>query len=757
MLHGDEDAMRFFRSNAIARAQRAAIDPAVAAEMQEEYIRLSRQLDELVAAGASEAEIQAVRDAMGVIDEALRPSPAHAGAAVDGPSYNPPIFEKVVGKEWYMGTGLDELWFEQGTPLYDMLGEEALKILDEPNVRFGNLPAETQENLGRYLDHVTGQMNDARLASLRMAEGMRDSALLNYGRRYNIDNWMSILMPYGFWWTHSIGRWALSTLEYPHMLATYAKVRQYLLNHMGLETNFPERLRGSVRIDIPWAPEEWGDIFVNPMRTFGLPFEQFTYPFEQAHFSAANEQKGTEQIVARMYEEGEISMQERDLAIETQDGPVWNRAKSLYQQDNDTGGMLDFIQMSTSLHLPLSMAANVARGKPEKIGALPPTRTLKHIGTVLGIDPGVYDNVIGNVREAVGLPAFDEWEDYRVDRELSNMSGNGEITSQQSVLGMTNQSGPAFEIARERVAKQEASRFGLRLIGLSTQFYPEGEKAQRELTKRFYIALDLRDQGDTDALKDFFEENPEFESRLALFKEPEERAKAYMVDQLWNTWFEMPKVHQDAVKEAFGEQFTEYFLNGETRSLDSISTETMAAWVLAMKQEVPDQFKGIDAIPLHLAPPHEAHRVQAFYNERSRRFPHYWELQQEYYALEPGAPRRKYKRDNPYYDNYVDWKWGWIYRNPSLAPYIVDDPDKLPKYESIEELREVQAAEPNFTVREWQAVIKKKGGTSLTNLVADYLQNGQELPSEAQSMLDDIANEMGISGDILEIIGSAQP
>ena len=219
----------------------------------------------------------------------------------------------------------------------------------------------------------------------------------------------------------------------------------------------------------------------------------------------------------------------------------------------------------------------------------------------------------------------------------------------------------------------------------------------------------------------------------------------------------VPKVHQDAVKEAFGDQFTEYFLNGETRSLDSISTETLAAWVLGMKQEVPDQFEGIDAIPLHLAPPHEAHQVQAFYDERQSRFPHYWELQQEYYALEPGAPRRKYKKDNPFYDNYVEWKWDWLYRNPTLAPYIVDDPDKLPKYESIEELREVQAQEPNFTIREWQAVIKQRGGTSLTNLVADYLQNGQELPPEAQSMLDEIADEMGISGSVLEMIGPAQP
>ena len=745
MLHGDEEAMRFFRSNAIARAQRAAIDPAVAADMQEEYAQLSRMLDDLVAAGAPEDEIQAVRDAMGIIDEALRPSPAHVGAAVEGPSYNPPIFNKVVGKEWYMGTGMDELWFEQGTPIYDMMMDEALKVLDEPNVRFASLPAQTQVDLGRYFDHVTGQMNDARLASLRMSEGMRDSALLNYGRRYNIDNWMSVLMPYGFWWTHSIGRWALATLEYPHMLASYGKVRQFLMNHMGLETNFPERLRGTVKIDIPWVPEEWGDIFVNPMRSFGLPFEQFTYPFEQAHFSAASEEKGTEQIVARMYEEGEISMQERDLAIETKDGPVWNRAKSLFQQDNDTGGMLDFIQMSTSLHVPISMAANVARGTPEKIGALPPTRTLKHIATVLGIEPGVYDSVIGNAREAVGLPAFDEWEDYRVDRELSNMAGDNEITSEQSVLSMMNRQGEAYDIARERVAKQQAARFGLRLTGLSTQVYPAGEKAQRELTERFYIALDLRDQGDTDALKDFFDENPEFEARLALFKDPAERAKAFLVDQVWNTYFDMPNLHRAAVKEKFGDQFTVYFLNGETRSLDSISTETLAAWVRGMKQEVPAQFEDVDAIPLDLAPQHDAYRVQAFYDERARRFPHYWELQDEYFSLKEGAPRRKYLAEHPLLKAYWDWKWDWIYRNPSAAPYLIDDPDKFPKYESIEEVREVREQEPSLTWAEWSSTLTPP----VWRLVQDNLRFGDKLLDSETEELEEIAERLGLSLDEL--------
>ena len=695
----------------------------------------------------SPEEMTMLRARIGEIDEILRPSTVTTNAFVEGPAWNPPVFEPIVGHQWYMGTGLDELWFEEGGQLYDMLQEEALKVLDEPNVRWGNLPQNVQDDLGAYLDHVTGQMNDARLATIRHAEGLRDSALLNYNRRYNFDNFMNVAGPYGFWWTHSMGRWALSTLENTHMIAAYAKMRQFLLDREGVETGFPSRLRGALKLNMPWAPSEFGDTFVNPMRSFGLPFEQFIYPFEQLSLRGANEEQGIQRILQEMVERGDISRQEAELATANKDGPIWNQAKSLYRQDNEYPNMLDFMQMSVSPHLPISYALNIARGTPEKLGALPPVRTMKHLGTLLGVDPGVYDNVIGNARDAIGLPAFDEWDDYRIDRELSNMAAENEITSVDAQLAMINRSGPAYEAARRRVNEQELARFGNRLIGLNVQFYPEGEQEQRELTQQFYNALDIRDlTGSSEELNTFFDEHPEFESRLALFKKPEERTKAFLVDQVWNKWFDLPTVQQNAVKDALGDQFTDLFLNKESRSLDSISTETLAMWARSMNQEVPNIFSEVDAIPIDFAPPHLANQVEAFYRERDRRFPRYWQLQDEYYKLEEGPPRWNYRDEHPALEAYWDWKWDFLYRNPSLAPYIIDDPSKL-QYRSIQEYEQAQEQEPDFTLWEWHNVL----GAPLYNLVEDNLYYGEVLPQSAREKLERVADDMGISADeILE-------
>lgn len=253
-------------------------------------------------------------------------------------------------------------------------------------------------------------------------------------------------------------------------------------------------------------------------------------------------------------------------------------------------------------------------------------------------------------------------------------------------------------------------------------------------------------------MKDFFDLNPEFEARLALFKEPDERLKSFLVDQVWNVWFDMPKVHQDATKDAFGDKFTEHFVNKDTRSLDSISTETLAMWARSMGAKIPGTFDAVDAIPIDLAPDHIAHQVESYYAERKRRFPHYWEQQNEYYDLEEGQARWDYKAQTPAYANFVDWKWDYLYRNPSLSPYIIDDPSKV-QFKSIEELRSAKEQEPDFTLREWQTIM----GDALFNLTIDEI-HGEPLPPSVGEQLDEIAASMGLSrAEVLSKIGAQVP
>jgi hypothetical protein len=72
-------------------------------------------------------------------------------------------------------------------------------------------------------------------------------------------------------------------------------------------------------------------------------------------------------------------------------------------------------------------------------------------------------------------------------------------------------------------------------------------------------------------------------------------------------------------------------------------------------------------------------------------------------------------------------------RNPDLAPYVEDDPDKLPKFASEAELRAAEAAQPNFTPLEWTMLL----GRPLYNLI----QDDEPLPDVAQRRLD----ELGVS------------
>ena len=78
-----------------------------------------------------------------------------------------------------------------------------------------------------------------------------------------------------------------------------------------------------------------------------------------------------------------------------------------------------------------------------------------------------------------------------------------------------------------------------------------------------------------------------------------------------------------------------------------------------------------------------------------------------------------------------------MYRNPDVAPYIEDDPEKLPKYKSEAALQEILSAQPAFTRFEWQQMM----GSSLSNLVLDY-QSGEQMPPAAIDRLETLAERL---------------
>lgn len=653
---------------------------------------------------------------------------------------------ELVPDQMYMGTGIDQLWFTRGDEALDAIGRSASEIAGRKPMLFGDIPEGLMPAVRAYIDDAKTGIASRQVASMRYAEFVRDSALLNYNRRYNYNTYLGAVAPYEFWFTQSIYKWALHSLDRPAMLSSYLRIKQFLETAYRPEGNLPSRLRGSLRIHLPFLPDWMGDdVFVDPMRAL-LPFDRFAYPFEEM----ANQQASDAQMVQRkldeLVEKGLATPAEAQAALASKSGPLWDRAEGLARLDDgdDRKNAFDIMTMFAQPHAPLMAAYNLARGKPEEISSMVPlTRTIGGIAGAMGIDPAGPYNPEAALRRSVGLPAFDKWDDYRVDRMLSNMAGDGDITAETAILAMTERGksqDPETLIAYQEAYKRAAREWGLgamgSVIGIPPRFYPTGEEKQRQLTDKYEAAWKAYEDGDPRAIQGFYENHPEYEARLALFRPPEERLRRFLIDGLWDKWNDMPKLWQDEAKEQLGEEFQLWFLNKETRGYDAIPLESLQLWVKMLGGKTPGTLE--TKLHIALAPAETAHRAQIFYDTRNQRFPQWYALQSEYYRLDEGSARRAFRNANPQLSDYFAWRRDWLLRNPDAAPYLTDEP---PTYGSAAEYEQAVANQPNLTREEWQSVL----GYSMFALVEDHL-SGEPLPNNVRSVLDEAAKRIGLSG-----------
>lgn len=712
--------------------------------------------EERAGLAAMQGEPQAVARYTGRI----KPLEEAAGEAVEDFSMSTlPDFHSVVGREMNMGTGVDQLWFTRGDDALSAIQDAALDLRKRPAIKFKNFPADQQDALRQYVTHVKGQMSDARYQSLKFGEWMRDSALLNYNRRYNYNSWLGVMAPYEFWFTQSIYKWAIHSLDRPAMASNFLRMKQFLETAYRPEEGFPQRLKGTIRIPTPFLPEWLGkNLFIDPMRT-ALPLGQFVWPWEEAINQQFRDEGATTRTLEELLNDTKITQAEYEEAINTKSGPVWDRAETLARQ-YDTEGRLngfDFMTMLAQPHAPIMWAYNLAKGQKEDIGPfLPITRSIRGATALLGIGPVGGVNIEGAIRERLGLPAFDKWDDYRVDRMLSSMAARGEISVEDAKRAMIDRVGDIYNEAVRKAAIEWGVGAMGSTIGIPTKAYPEGEENLRQLKDEYEAAWTLYEGGDLKALNRFYERFPEYETRLALFKSPEERLRNFLVGEMWDWWNDAPKVHKDQVKEHLGPLFRDAFLDKDTRSIDSIPLNTMQVWLKIIGG---DPVGGMvhfseTLTPLEFAPAEEAQRVQVFYDTResvfryNEIFPDLWD---SYRKLDQGG-KRAFRQSHPIFGQYLWFRDDFMQRNPSVAQYIEDDPKFRPKFRSEAALQQAVQAEPNFTALEWQQQL----GFSLYNLTLDILE-GETVPPVVRDNLDKTALELGLSGwtNILSLVGSA--
>jgi hypothetical protein len=541
----------------------------------------------------------------------------------------------------------EEAWYDRMLPVLDDLQGRVERSVAQGVVRgHASLPPEVQAGVRAWLNDVGGRMSEAKLFALKWGQFKRDAALLNYSRRYQFNNFLGLVFPYEFWMTHSMLQWALRAIEKPALLANYYRVQKFLSAEV-TKPGFPSRLEGRVKIPLPFLPE-WmgGGMWVDPMQ-FGLPINQFFQPWEQLQMATTKLESRAARKLEDLVAGGQISQAEYAEALQTQSGTAWARAVQLAQAD-DANLKFDGVDLASLVvgpHLPLTWAWNAARGTPERIAPLPGTRQLKALTAALGIGPAGGVNVEAGLRRHFGLPLFDQWEDYRVDRELANMAAEGLITPKQASAAMIDRAGPVFETAQRRAA--QVGGFGTltgMIFGTTSGVFPEGEQRQRLLGELFSAAYRAQDDGDPEALSRFFEQHPEYEARLALYDKPEERVRNFLIDQVWTGYDALPALYRRQVTQAFGDDFTEGFLSKETRSYDAIPVEVLAAWARTLGQYVPRAVEG-DPQRIEFAPPEVAQEAQQFYAQRER-FDMDWvrALQSAYFQI----PEHARATDTPY-------------------------------------------------------------------------------------------------------------
>jgi hypothetical protein len=404
------------------------------------------------------------------------------------------------------------VYYSEGGTILDGIQDAAVDIAKRKKLTIGNLDEATQAQVMKYLDQVGSEAKGAQIASQNYAAARADSALLNYTSRTELDQAVGTIAPYAFWPMHSMYNWALWSLERPAMLANYLRLRR-LYETAGGDTEIPQRLRryGMVPIKAPFWEDWMGEgVFVNPLR-IGLPIETFTYPFERYYQSATSLERNTLRTMEKMLSQNEITQAEYQNALETRTGPTWQLARDQAQRDGDDDSWFDFASMLVSPHAPL-MAAYRAAFKPDEPvlpGVLmPATRHIKSITGYFGVGPPGGINIEGGIRKAVGLPEFDEWDDYRVERMLSNMTSSNEISSSEAIQAMIDHEGPLWDEAKRRAAKEYGLRGTFGIVGIPVNAYPPGEEAARASVEGFGDAIQAYQDGDMEAYTKFFDENP---------------------------------------------------------------------------------------------------------------------------------------------------------------------------------------------------------------------------------------------------------
>lgn len=601
-------------------------------------------------------------------------------------------------------------WSEMAMPLL-----EELRMAMLSDGRFGttlkgaNIDATTMAQLKAYLGKVYGQMGDAKNMALKYGEQGRDFALLNYQRRTGFDTMLTAIMPYQFWYSRSMMNWARRAIERPGYLATWGRL------HAAQQQNerkqgYPSRLDGKIQIEMPFLPDWMGDsVYIDPMRQL-FPIELLLEPFQKMAEDRNAIDTRTRYILEQWYADDKYTKQELEAALNDRTGKIWDEAvaQAKVEVESEFSNPMDFMTAISGTLLPIQWAHELISGTPEKIGSLPVTRAIQAL-TAWATPGGM--NAEAPIRKLLGLPVDgNEYMDYYIRREIPWVGIMGGYSVEEIQKALVDRTGPLYELAVDYVGKRQSIRYFA--SALSLDFFPEGEQEMRALHEEFRAAIEA------DTVSEFFDKHPEYSTRaLSYSDDPEEMLRRIAVSAIWEMRGEVPTLTKNRLDAAFGEEFQTSFLNKETRSIDSIDTETLLSWAQALGAELPDKAKeyNIPQVMADVGTPAENQVLDWYYQQREQLFGNITATQNRYYAL-PEENRKAFLELHPELRTYWDWNKGVKQQYPRLDELTRE------KYER-DNLAAFEVDPNDFSA-------------PLTNRMLGYFYSAQPLGSGARSELN---------------------
>ncbi|HEY6020776.1 MAG TPA: hypothetical protein VIY48_13040 [Candidatus Paceibacterota bacterium] len=736
-----------------------------------------------------------------VAKKAFEARAAEKGIPAKPPEVTPEFIadiNKVIPNPAPMDLGIDMMTYGRSYGALDAVVEGAKAAAKQTPNMISDLPEHLQAEVRRAIGQVKNEFSGVRYRAMKFGEWRRDASLLNYNRRTNFDNMLGNFAPFVFWTTGSMMQWALESVDRPAMLTNYMRMKKLFATAGMRRDGMPSREAGKIRIQLPFAPEWMGEQFIDPLRV-ALPFDNWASPFEQMQQNARSIDGRAERVLQQQLQEGSITQAEYDQALQSHDGSVWDFAKTQAagNDSTDTYDTWDFTTALASPHAPIMWAYNAAFGDKQDIPPFTPlSRLARNAATSLGVEDWNNSkwNLEAKVRRQMGLPAFDKWDDYRIDRALSDLAGEGkysvddvkealavsalvqkgQITSEQA-----KQMSEAYKEGVKRSNQEYTGglgAFAMNLLGMPVTSVPKGELELRSLQDDFSNAYtSYKEANDslqkyidshpelneevaqekwaqanpklfkqTDDLQKFFDDHPEYETRLGLFDKPEERLHKFFIDQVWARYNQLPDLNQREIRDQLGADFQDSFLNKNTRNYDEVPTELMSVWLKLMGT---DPLGGLTAdqrmlVSLYgkvqLTNPEVANRVQVFYDMRNQRYKNWFDTQTGYFNLPKGGQRSSYLAKHPELKQYWDFRTQFMRNNPDLVPYLTDDPKAIAKAKN-------QARTGNAvpTANEIQQMTANMP-SDLKEIVYTFAQSGDQLPPVVLDELEYYAQSQGL-------------